>query len=246
MRNKEKWQPTIFLCRNKELLVSKNTEYVGLSSRLICSIIGKLYTKYIPMYAKGRLLDLGCGNVPYYEMYKDYVDDNICIDWESTYHKNQFLDYAFDLNKPLPIENEQFDSIILSDVLEHIRYPEVLLKEMYRLLKPGGKAIINVPFYYWLHEHPYDYFRYTRYALESMVKEANLKIVILESTGGTPEILADIIAKNVQHLRVIGRFCAVAVQSFTRWFVATGLGKKISNATKGEFPLGYFIVCEKV
>ncbi|MBW6482221.1 MAG: class I SAM-dependent methyltransferase [Vicingaceae bacterium] len=57
-----------------------------------------------------------------------------------------------DINQPLPIENEIFDTVILSDVLKHIRKPEELIAEIHRIMKPNGKFMLNVPFFYWLHE----------------------------------------------------------------------------------------------
>ncbi|HRF81361.1 MAG TPA: methyltransferase domain-containing protein, partial [Flavobacteriales bacterium] len=76
-----------------------------------------------------------------------------------------------------------FDTIILSDVLEHIRKPEALVKEMYRILAPGGQVIMNVPFYYGLHEQPFDYYRYTQFALRAITEDAGFAVVELEAIG---------------------------------------------------------------
>jgi SAM-dependent methyltransferase len=245
MRNKEIWKPTKFIYKNKRLIASRNTKDVNISSVLMVDLIAEFYDSQIKIYAQGRLLDLGCGKVPLYEVYKDYVSENVCIDWGQTLHKNPYLDFESDLNKPLPFNDNEFDTIILSDVLEHLRNPELLWSEMYRVLKGGGRLIMNVPFYYWLHEEPYDYFRYTKYALKAMAEDVGFSIVLLKSIGGVPEILADLTAKNVIKIPVIGSTIAMFIQFLIKNFVRTKIGKKVSTNTGKKFPLGYCMIVEK-
>lgn len=245
MKSCDKWQPSKFVYKNGKLIASRDTEEVGVGSRLIADLIAQIYDKNLQQHAKGKLLDLGCGKVPLYHAYKNYITDNICVDWQNSLHKNEFLDFECNLNEILPFENEEFDSIILSDVLEHIPQPELLWKEMSRVLAKGGKIIMNVPFYYWIHEHPYDYYRYTEFALRRFVELSGLKLIQLEPFGGAPEIMADIFAKNVIRVPKIGRLLAILIQSFTGFFIKTKLGGKISEATKYNFPFGYFLVAEK-
>jgi SAM-dependent methyltransferase len=69
---------------------------------------------------------------------------NVCVDWSNSLHGNDFLDAECDLTKDLPFADASFDSILLSDVLEHIPTPERLWREMARLLKPEGKLLLFV------------------------------------------------------------------------------------------------------
>jgi SAM-dependent methyltransferase len=108
------------------------------------------------------LLDLGCGKVPFYARYREYVSETVCVDWSNSLHGNGHVDAECDLTQELPFADASFDTILLSDVLEHIPAPERLWREMARLLKPGGELLSSVPFFYWLHEEPYDYYRYTK------------------------------------------------------------------------------------
>ena len=110
------------------------------------------------------------------------------------------------MTKELPFDDNEFDTIILSDVLEHIPVPEQLWNEMTRILAHNGKIIMNVPFYYWLHEEPYDYYRYTEFALRRYVEMSALNLILLEPLGGAPEVMADIFAKNISLLPKLGRF----------------------------------------
>jgi SAM-dependent methyltransferase/uncharacterized protein YbaR (Trm112 family) len=68
----------------------------------------------------------------------------------------------------LPFLNDSVDFVWLCAVLEHIKQPFVVMEEVYRVLKPGGKVLISVPFLQYLHGSPNDYFRYTKYGLRSI------------------------------------------------------------------------------
>lgn len=245
MKNREKWQPSKFVYRNGKLVASKDSEEVHVGSRLIVNIVASFYDNYLQQYAKGKLLDLGCGNVPLYHAYKNYVTDNICVDWENTLHQNEFLDYECDLTKALPFSDNEFDTIILSDVLEHIPQPEYLWKEMSRILSINGKIIMNVPFFYWLHERPHDYYRYTEFALRRFVENSELRLIQLEPIGGSLEILADFTAKHVQFIPLIGKGFAIVIQYITAIIAKSALGKKISKISSQAYPYGYFLIAEK-
>ena len=242
MRNKDKWIHSKFVYRQGKLIASRNRKELRIGSRLIADIIAKYYDTNIRKYAKGRLIDLGCGKVPFFEAYRDYITENICIDWK----KNEYSDCECDLNSSLPFNDGEFDTIILSDVLEHISQPENLWKEMARVLVAGGKVLMNTPFYYWLHDTPYDYYRYTEYALQRFAELTGFKIIFLKPIGGAPEVLADILAKYLQFVPIIGKYLANITQSVARIFLKTNLGKKISEETSESFPLGYFLVAEKI
>ena len=143
MKNRDFWKPSKFIYVKNKLRGSKNIKYVSISSRLIADIIAGFYDKYLKSHIKGVLLDLGCGKVPLYEAYKSYIDNNICVDWTNS---SQHIDFIADLNNKLTFNNSSFNTIILSDVLEHIKEPNLLWSEMNRILKINGKVIMNVPF----------------------------------------------------------------------------------------------------
>ena len=245
MQNQEKWKPSKFTYKKGKLVASKDAREVSIGSRLNVELIADFYHRNLSQHAKGKLLDLGCGKVPLYAAYKQFISNNICVDWANTFHKNEYLDYELDLTKKLPFNDDEFDTIILSDVLEHIPVPELLWEEMTRMLTINGKIIMNVPFYYWLHEQPHDYYRYTEFALRRFADNAGLKLIQLEPIGGAPEIMTDIFAKNIVRLPKLGRSFALFSQWLTLRFIRTKLGKKISAATSKNFPLGYFLVAEK-
>jgi len=245
MMNQDKWQPSKYVYKKGRLIASRDKNEVNVGSRLIADIIAGIYDEHLKSHAKGKLLDLGCGKVPLFMAYKDYVTDNICVDWENSLHENKYLDYVCDLTKPLPFDDQVFDTIILSDVLEHIFQPDHLWMEIHRLLSINGKIIMNVPFFYCLHERPYDYFRYTEFALKLFVENSGLRLILIKPIGGAPEILADIIAKHVQFIPFIGNVTAIFIQSMAKHFVNTRIGSGISKKTAQIFPFGYFLIAEK-
>jgi SAM-dependent methyltransferase len=245
MKNCETWRPTKYVRRNGRLTASRDPKEVDVASRLITDKIAERYDAQLMLHAKGRLLDLGCGKVPLYETYRQYVTDCICVDWANTLHKNDHLDFEADLTNALPFTDGEFDTILLSDVLEHIPEPERFCQEMARVLAPGGKLVMNVPFYYWLHEQPHDFYRYTEFALRRFMERCGMTVLHLEAIGGVPEILTDVFAKNIRRVPVVGKAVAALSQSVTGILTHTSIGRKISAATGRRFPLGYFMVAVK-
>lgn len=231
--------------RKGRLIGSRDPRDVGIGSRLTCDLIASYYDEYLASYARGRLIDLGCGKVPLYASYKDYVSEVVCVDWGNTAHRTNHLDQECDLTKPLPFRDGEFDTVILSDVLEHLPQPMSLWSEVARLLAPRGSVLVSVPFYYWLHEEPYDFFRYTEHALRWFVENAGLGLVLLKPYGGAPEILADISAKNSLRIPRIGGTVSNLIQEVVSGFRRTAIGKRASESTCKQFPLGYFLIAEK-
>jgi SAM-dependent methyltransferase len=245
LKNRGGWKPSKFVYKDGRLQGSRDPKEVSISSRLNADVTARWYDHYLPIYAKGKLLDLGCGKVPLFEAYSKRVSDITCVDWSASLHRNEFIDVECDLSNPLPFPDGSFDTIILSDVLEHIADPMQLCIEMARVLARNGALIMNVPFMYWLHEQPHDYYRYTEFALRRFATSAGLTPIELKATGGVPEILTDIMAKSVVRLPVLGGAIATALQSMTLWFTRTKLGQSVSAKTGTRFPLGYFMVAVK-
>jgi SAM-dependent methyltransferase len=245
MKSRDQWKPSKYVYRNGKLTASRDPGEVSISSRLIGDRVAEFYDHNLREHAKGKLLDLGCGKVPLFLAYKDHVTDNVCVDWEHTLHKNDYVDFECDLTKSLPFEDGEFDTVLLSDVLEHIPQPEHLWAEIARILAQNGKLIMNVPFYYWIHEQPHDYYRYTEFALRRFVEGSGLRLIQLDRIGGANEIMADIFAKNVHHVPLIGPSLA----KFSQWLAVSVIGKTfgktLSEANSGSFPFGYFLIAEK-
>jgi len=90
----------------------------------------------------------------------------------------------------LPFRDGSFDCVFCSAVLEHVPYPNVVAKEIIRVLKPGGTACIQSPFLEAIHDE-HDYFRFTLKGLKVLFPE--LKEVKSGVSGGPSQVLADIL-----------------------------------------------------
>lgn len=242
MKNRHLWTQTKVVRARDCFVPSPDSRMLGIGSRVASSCQVAHYYAAIREHAHGRLLDLGCGHVPYYGMYSNLVTETVCVDWHNTYHKNELLDAVVDLNRPLPMDSNSFDTVLLTDVLEHLARPFELMAEVSRVLRPGGKLIVGVPFLYWLHEQPYDFYRYTEFGLAFMCESNALTVVSLVPYGGAPEVLVDITGKCVSALgELIGR----AYVSACRMMLASRMVRSLSRHTERLFPLGYMLVAGK-
>lgn len=135
----------------------------------------------IEKYASGSLLDLGCGNKPYEEWYnKKTTQQTGCDAVQSSDHKVNTICLA----NQLTFENETFNTVFSTQVLEHVYDHHGMIKESYRVLKLGGYCIVTVPFTWELHEEPYDFFRITKHGLKELFEEAGFQIEYIKANGG--------------------------------------------------------------
>jgi SAM-dependent methyltransferase len=240
MKYIEDWKPSKFIRTGKRY--KPNLRSIEIQSYYICHVYIDHYIRYIRDFSRGRLLDCGCGQVPYFEIYKDLVDEVICTDWQNSLHDNKYVDVYSDLNDRLNFDDGSFDTVLLTDVLEHIYKPEKLLLEINRVLKPGGRVIIAVPFLYRIHEEPHDYYRYTEFTLHRLCEDAGIKILKLEPYGGYLDVLFD----TVNKVFIRKRFLLGMFIPFTSFVKKSFINRKISKAHQNKYPLGYILCGEKI
>lgn len=237
MQIKEKWYPTKFEQHKAGWRSSRST--VGLSSRLFADLLAAAYEMALRKHASGRLIDLGCGNAPLTGIYREYCDEFVWADWPNSLHQLFELDMGIDLNEELPFPPDSFDTILLTDVLEHIAEPDSLFNELNRIISPGGYIIIGVPFLYWIHEEPHDHHRFTRFKLADFVKNSSLEVEYIEVIGGGIDTWADITSKFLglawKPLAGLIYFPWVFLRSF-------GLFRRLNKRSAEKFPLAYLAV----
>lgn len=132
-------------------------------------------------FARGKLLDIGCGNKPYYSFFKGLVTEYTGCDIV------QSSDNVVDQLCPadaLSFRDADFDTVFSTQVIEHVVNHQEMLKEACRVLKKNGVAIFTAPFCWELHEEPYDFFRFTKYGLKDIFEKNGLEIVKIKSNGG--------------------------------------------------------------
>jgi len=133
----------------------------------------------------GKLLDIGCGSKPYESLFD--VTEYVGLDLERTGHRKG-VDVTYD-GKTFPFENESFDSAFSSQVLEHVFTPYEFVEEIQRVLKPGGKLLLTVPFVWDEHEQPWDYARYSSFAIKELFEKRGFKILTHEKTSSDLSVL---------------------------------------------------------
>lgn len=216
MRNPDHWQPTKVALVGRpgraRLRVPADPGALGAGSTLVATLVARWYQAACAAHARGLLVDLGCGAMPYRPLYAPHVSEVIGADWPASLHRQPHADLWCDLDAGLPLRDAAADTVLLADVLEHLFRPQALLAEVARVLRPGGVLLLNVPFMYGLHEAPNDYFRYTPYALDRMARSAGLVPVTLDAVGGSPCVLADVTGKLVAGVPLVGAALARAVQ----------------------------------
>ncbi len=107
------------------------------------------------------------------------------------------IDVLTNLNLPLPVRSDYFDVVLLSNVLEHIPEPECLLREIYRILTPGGKLIMVTPFIIKIHQAPYDFLRYTNHMYHYMFQKSGFAQYTIEPIGNIGDV-HDVVFKGVK------------------------------------------------
>lgn len=214
-------------------------------------------------YANGKLLDIGCGTMPYKEELLETINEYIGLDYPKTkrmYPGAPKPDILGDA-KNLPFDSDTFNTVLMLQVLEHIDSPGLAIKEASRVLKTEGILIISVPFLYPVHDAPYDYFRFTKYALKNFLKQFNLKILHFSSNGTFLEFLLqtliifllkrakEAIGKKKLTYTIYATILIVCVFPIT--FVTNLLtiicapANKLFNKFSNDFPLNYTVVAKK-
>jgi SAM-dependent methyltransferase len=155
-------------------------------------------------FGNGLLLDVGCGSRPFMQEFRSRVTRHIGVDTVSGVHGwNPDLDVAADA-ATLPFASGSFDTILCTQVLEHVEYPMAVLTEISRVLKGGGCVIASAPLMNVVHEPPHDYYRFTPYALRSMMEDAKLEVHLIKPQGGGWAMLGQNVAWRVSGFAVGG------------------------------------------
>ena len=220
-------------------MINKFLLKIGLTSK----ITRPRMEEFIKMHRSSRLtLDLGCGHA----FYKKYFPNRIGLDIQP----GQGVDVMGDAHN-LPFENEKFDNILCTEVLEHLHSPHVAISEMKRVLKKGGRLILTTRFIFPLHDIPHDYYRFTKYGLRHLFKDweiLELKeetntlggiAVLLQRIGYQSEIL------NFRPFKLLFFILAKLILPFT--FIITKEFGDISkkHLEKNIITSGYYLVCQK-
>ncbi|MCC6665820.1 MAG: class I SAM-dependent methyltransferase [Polyangiaceae bacterium] len=173
----------------------------------------RVLPKVAPL-ARGRLIDVGCGEKPYLELFAPYVDEHVGVEYGTAFDRTHAAQRA---RKPdvyydgvtLPFPDASFDSAINIDVLEHTESPATVVSEIARVLKSGGVLIMTAPFSFRIHEEPHDYFRFSPHGLRLLCERAGFEVERLTPYGSLPSLIAhkinSYLAFRVARLQALGQ-----------------------------------------
>ncbi len=200
---------------------------------------------------KGKVLDVGCGQSPYRYLLSENETQYFGIDIaDADKFKYSNSDIVHFNGEDIPYEDNYFDHIICTEVLEHVQKYQHLVDEMYRVMKKGGIGIITVPFSARYHYIPWDFFRYTPSSLKNIF--SNFSEVEIEPRGSEITVIAN-------------KFIVLFVQNLlprNKWFIpfipiwilflpllifvifAAHLSLLFGLGSKND-PLGYTVIVKK-
>jgi len=151
-----------------------------------------------------RVLDLGCGSKPYQHYFPHataYVGIDLPVE-RSANKLEKCADIYADLAS-LPVENETFDVLICTQVLEHVPDPVRVLTEANRVLRPGGLAVVTVPFLSAEHEEPDDFYSFTSFGIREVFHRAGFEQVQVKKQFGFWSAIGEMIYWHY-HRKVAG------------------------------------------
>ena len=150
---------------------------------LVNKIVEDALKDAVKTYANNKLIDIGCGEKPYKVILESYVSQHVGLDHRSTSHDKSQID-VFGTATSIPVEDESFDTVLCTSVLEHVEEPSSAIKEANRVLKRGSYAIFTIPMFWHVHQEPRDFYRFTRYGIKYLLETNGFEVTELVPLSG--------------------------------------------------------------
>lgn len=177
---------------------------------------------------QGKIIELGAGG-DYYKRFvppdREYQTSNLDL--------NAGCDLQLDMTR-MDLADNSTDALVSVFALEHLYDFEAVFAEQLRVLKPGGRLLLVVPFMYYYHAAPDDYFRFTTSALDRLVKPLSVKVS--QPLGGRWLLFSEFLHEKVIMGSKMGFLARLALSLVALPFLAVGLKAHDSR---------YAYLCEK-
>ena len=186
--------------------------------------------KDVPKSKQDLILDVGCGELPYYHrLVKGRI---ISTDMK----KSKTTDIICDSHN-IPLKKERFDKLICINSFYYFSDPFKAINEFSRVLKKDGKLIMAMPFIYPIHDVPVDKYRFTEYGIRNLLKN-DFEIKKIKVVGGIfslPSVILHSLIKGVPALIVL----------YPLYILAQLLSILDPIDFSGRWPVYYFILASK-
>jgi SAM-dependent methyltransferase len=206
----------------------------------------------------GRLLDVGCGNSPFRHLLNpaatQYQGVDVAAAADFGYRNPDTVYYD---GHVLPFADASFEAVLCTEVLEHIPDPTETLREIHRVLKPGGKLLLTIPWSARFHYQPFDYHRYTPSMLQELFAAYSPAVVTPRGTD-LSSIASKVVvayARNLLGLKParaidwllwpVRLFVAIAAAPVLMLALFLGHGGIQWGLGSNDDPLGYTVIARK-
>lgn len=203
--------------------------------------------KVLPKFCKGKVVDVGSGRGKYKDLITKYCSSFTAVD-------NMSSDFQFGQGSSspdvisdvasMPFQDGNFDTVICTEVLEHVEDPFKLMKEISRILKPGGYAIFSSAWAAPYHKEPKDYWRFSLDGYEVLCRNSGLEIKEVHKQGGFFSLLLYFINRsvdlNTKKLKKVKAFLGRINIIFEK------IAEKMDKFHKTDDAIGHLIVARKL
>lgn len=173
-----------------------------------------------------RVLDVGCGNKPYYPFFAEHAAEYRGIDMKLD-------ELADDIGSvdALPYPDGSFDVVLCTQVLEHVEDPSGAVRELFRVLRPGGTVFLSTHGVWVYHPDPVDLWRWTIEGLERLFRTSadGWDDVRVTPNGEVVACLACLANQYVTFVPLVGRWLVLLIN-----LVAERLDPKLPPTLRGH------------
>lgn len=148
----------------------------------------------------------------------------------------------------LPLDNACVDTLICTEVLEHVADPNQVVAELIRVLRPGGHLILSVPFLVPIHGDPFDFQRFTEQGLRRLLNTHDFQIVSFQAMGLFFTVLIDMLRQPLSKVRpTLLRWClALPFVLIAAVLLSLERKKRISQVPLiRAYTTGYFVIARQ-
>ena len=122
-------------------------------------------------HARGACLDIGSGRSPFKTLLETRCTAVTSVDVEQ---RSEHVDLVADVQDLSALQSDSFETVLCTQVLEHVPRPRDAAREIARVLAPEGRLILSVPHLSAIHEAPNDFHRFTPFGLQELCRASGL------------------------------------------------------------------------
>jgi len=168
--------------------------------------------KRLKRLSRGLVLDVGSGVSPFYRVVTGQGARYLSLDYPASSELTPLAlppaagqQHIWGDARELPVRDGACDVVICTSVLEHVTDPPAVLRQIFRVLRPGGVVVGSVPFGLTLHMEPFDYYRITAHGLRHLAESLGFHVREIAPVGrglhALGACLADLLLRNITGLK---------------------------------------------